>query len=183
MEDKLKKPLKSGGVLGIKKILENKKLLYIIGGVLLALVIAFIFLKKDKKDTETFDTDGGPVIEQVVEEEVEAEEKPEEMQEVEVDGNEEDTNTEQGLGLGISPNCTNFEVEVGRTKPLYLRSYGTLTSTSNNDNNINIPSPSGTSIGIEGLKPTDTSQTITLDFTSKAGQTGCVYVKVVPKWE
>lgn len=54
----------------IKEVLKNKKLLYIIGGVLLALiaiaVLLFFFLKKEKTYAITFDTDGGSAIEQVV---------------------------------------------------------------------------------------------------------------------
>lgn len=54
----------------IKEVLKNKKLLYIIGGVLLALiaiaVLLFFFLKKEKTYAITFDTDGGSAVEQVV---------------------------------------------------------------------------------------------------------------------
>ncbi len=54
----------------LKEVLKNKKLLYIVGGVLLLLValavFLFFFLKKEKTYTITFDTDGGTKIEQII---------------------------------------------------------------------------------------------------------------------
>ncbi len=54
----------------LKEVLKNKKLLYILGGVLLLLVAVAVFflffVKKEKTYAITFDTDGGTKIEQII---------------------------------------------------------------------------------------------------------------------